>query len=375
MTASSVLPLFNLAPQLEPHEEELLQRLRETLQSRQFILGDAVIHFEEDFARWLQVDHAVAVNSGTDALTIALVALGIGPGDEVILPALTFVATAESIIHAGARAVFADIDAATFTIDPETIAEQINERTRAILAVHLYGQGADMQHLHDLATRHNLILIEDVAQACGARTQGKLLGSWGHASAFSFFPTKNLGALGDAGMLVTHDEEVARRARELRNHGQTSRGQHRMVGYNSRMDSFQGAVLRQRLPLLTEWNNQRAAIAEQYARRLAGVPGVTRPATAPGNTHVYQLYTIRVPVDRREHIQATLNQAGIETGIYYPTPICRLAPYQHLQRPLPATEAATREVLSLPMWPGLSESDVDRVCSTLKIAVESANSS
>lgn len=368
MSKIDPIPLFNLAPEIDSYEEEMLAGIRQVLRSHEFTLGSAVARFEGEFAAWLGVESAVAVNSGTDALLFALKAAGIGPGDEVILPAFTFVATLEAVIHAGAKPVFADIDPQTFTLDPNDVAAQINERTGAIIAVHLYGQGADLLPLRAVADRHGLKLIEDVAQACGAHAHERALGTWGEAAAFSFYPTKNLGALGDAGMMVTNDPAIAEYARKLRNHGQISRGDHRLVGYNSRMDGIQGAVLSQRLRHLNEWNVKRADIAHAYGARLADIEGLAPPVVRPGNSHVFQLYTVRVPAPRRQAIQDSLREAGVETGIYYPTPLYRLPPYQAFQRPLPVTEAAAMEVLSLPMWPSMSPDAIDRVCDAVRKA-------
>ena len=287
------------------------------------------------------------MNSGTDALVIALRALGIGPGDEVITTPFTFFATPESISNVGATPVFVDIDERTFNIDPALIEPAITERTKAIVPVHLYGQACDMDPIMDIARRHDLRVIEDVAQAMGGAYQGRKLGTIGDAAALSFFPTKNLGGFGDGGMVVTDDDGVAEQARMLRTHGAKRKYANEVLGYNSRLDELQAAMLRVKLPHLDAFNDGRRAAAARYDELLADVPGVTTPFVAPGVHHVFHQYTVRIADGRRDVVAKQLDDAGVQTMIYYPVPSDALPVYG--LEPLPRSAAAAGEVLSLPM--------------------------
>ncbi len=343
--------------------------LHRAVESAHFILGPEVEAFEEEFAAFCGVEHAIGVASGTAALFLALAALDIGPGDEVITTPFSFFATASTIVHRGARPVFVDVDERTYNLDPERVEGAITSRTRAIIAVHLFGHPAEMAPLRDIARKHQLWLIEDAAQAHGASYRGKRVGSLGDIACFSFYPAKNLGAYGDAGAIVTDDPELARRLRRLRNHGQEGRYNHVDLGFAERMDGIQAAVLRAKLPYLEERNRVRRALAMRYNAHLADLD-IGLPYEAPHVEHVYHCYTIRVP--RRDVIRKHLHVHGIATAIHYPRPL-------HLQPALtylgygpgsfPIAEQLAREVLSLPMYPELSPEDQDEVIAALQEAV------
>jgi len=334
--------------------------MREVCQQGDFILGPAVERFETDFAAYIGARHAIGVASGLDAIELALRGHGIGPGDEVITVANTFIATVLAILAAGARPVLVDADPESYNIDPAAVRAAITPRTRAIVPVHLYGQPADLDATTALARQHNLVLVEDAAQAHGARYKGRRIGLFGHAAAFSFYPSKNLGAYGDGGMVVTNDDAVADRIRVLRNCGQRVKYHHPVVGMNSRLDTVQAAVLRVKLQHLDDWNSARRRHAAAYSERLAG--RVHTPATMADVEHVFHLYVIET--DRRDALQDSLKRQEIQTGIHYPVPI-------HLQEAcanlgykmgdFPVTERAAGRILSLPMYPELSAEQIDAV--------------
>jgi dTDP-4-amino-4,6-dideoxygalactose transaminase len=306
----------------------------------------------------------VGVASGTDALHLALLAAGIGPGDEVITSTFTFIATAEAIVYVGARPVFVDIDPATFNLDVGQVEAAVTERTRAILPVHLYGQPAELAPLAALCETRGLRLVEDCAQSFGARYRGRMTGAWGDLGCFSFFPSKNLGCYGDGGMVVTDDDQLAERLRMLRNHGSRERYYHEEIGYNSRLDAMQAVVLRAKLKHIDRFNRQRQENAARYTRQLQDSAIVT-PAVADGCGHVYHQYTIRVP--ERERSRSALAAAGIASAIYYPVPLHHQQAFAacRAETSLPVAEQAAAQVLSLPMYPELSEQQIDRVCRTL----------
>ncbi len=348
------IPMLDLSQEIDALWQDLNEAIQRVLRSGQFILGPEVEAFEREVAAYLGVKHAIGVNSGTDALMIGLRALGVGPGDEVITTPFTFFATAEAISNVGATPVFVDIDPKTFNIDPARIEERITPRTKAILPVHLYGQAADMDPILDLARRHGLKVLEDVAQAFGGSYKGKKLGTLGDAGAFSFFPSKNLGAYGDGGLIATDDGAVAEMARMLRVHGSRRKYYNEMVGYNSRLDSLQAAILRVKLPRLDRLNEARRQVARRYTEALAGLPGVEVPVEAPYAQHVYHQYTLRIIDGRRDQVQKRLAEAGIATMIYYPVPLHRLPVYAGVDCACPEAERAASEVLSLPIWPKIS---------------------
>lgn len=335
------------------------------LRSGWYVLGPQVRAFEEEFAAWLGVAAAAGVASGTDALLLALLAGGVTAGDEVIVPSHTAVATATAVTLAGATPVFVDIRPDSFTLDPAAVTAAITPRTRAILAVHLYGQMADLATLLPLAESRGLLLIEDCAQAHGARQQGRLAGSVGHIACFSFYPTKNLGAAGDGGLVAANRPDLIERVRVLRQYGWRTRYVSDSVGMNSRLDELQAALLRVKLHRLNDWNRQRQALAARYEEGLAG-SAVRTPSVAAGNQHVYHLYVVRCT--QRAALQAHLTQHGIETAIHYPVPIHRQAAYQRLAPAfgLPETERAASEILSLPIYPQLPAAHIDHVVRAIR---------
>jgi dTDP-4-amino-4,6-dideoxygalactose transaminase len=332
------------------------------LEESQFIGGEAVEQFEQAWATYCGVPHAVGVANGTDALQLTLTALDIGPGDEVIVPANTFVASAEAVVLAGATPRFADVSPRTLLPSADEVEAALTSRTRALIVVHLYGQMPDMDELCRTADRAGILLIEDAAQAHGASWRGRRAGSIGHAGCFSFYPGKNLGAFGDAGAVVTADADLARRIRSLRDHGRVpgSHYRHDLVGTNSRLDALQAVVLTAKLAWLDAWNEARRSIAAQYRSKLSCAP-IRLVEEEQGSRGVYHLAVARIP--DRERIQRELRAMGIQTAIHYPIPCHQQAPYMRFaDRPLPVSEAAAREVLSLPMFPHMGEDQVASVC-------------
>jgi dTDP-4-amino-4,6-dideoxygalactose transaminase len=341
----------------------LLSAASRVLDSGHFILGPELAAFETEVSGALGEVYAVGCASGTDALVLALRAFEIGAGAEVIVPAFTFAATAEAVVLAGATPVFADIEPDTFSIDPGSVAALVGPRTRAIVPVHLFGQCARMEPLHELADRFSLRIVEDAAQAIGARWRGRAAGTLGHAAAFSFFPTKNLGAAGDGGLVTTPDADVAQRLRALRVHGQTRRGTYETIGLNSRLDEMHAAILRAKLPHLDAWNERRRATAARYRAAIRS-RALTPPRELEGARHVYNQFTVRAP--RREELRARLEANGIGSAIYYPAAVHAQPAYARWARgPLPAAERAAREVLSLPVHPWLAEDEIERVAGAL----------
>jgi len=353
-----VIPYLDLKAQYEPIKEEIKAALERTLDSTQFVLGKEVAGFEADFARFCRTEHAVAVNSGTSALHCALVAAGIGPGDEVITTPFTFVATVASILYAGAKPVLVDIDPVTFNIDPAKVEAAITKNTKALLPVHLYGQCADMDPLLDLAKKHDLIVIEDAAQAHGAEYKGRRTGTMGDMACFSFYPGKNLGAYGEGGAVVTNNADLDKRLRMLRDWGQEKKGFHDLAGFNFRMSGFQGAVLGVKLKYLEEWTEARRTKAMAYDELLRD-SDVTTPIALSHNRHVYHVYAVRT--DDRDGLKQKLVDAGIGCGVHYPIPVHLQKAYTSLGYPegsLPNAEAAANEVLSLPIYPELPEEGI-----------------
>lgn len=354
------VPLLDLRAQFQAIRDEVMPALLEVIESQHFIMGDAVRRFEADIAAFCGTRHAVACASGTDALLLSLRALDLKPGDEVITTTFTFFATAGAIHNAAGRPVFVDIDPATFNLRADLVAAAITPRTRAILPVHLFGQMAPMEELLPLARKHGLALIEDAAQAIGARRKvdggWHLAGQLGTTGAFSFFPSKNLGAWGDGGMVTTQDDALAARLARLRTHGGAKEYAHDEVGYNSRLDTLQAAVLRAKLPHLAQWNAARRSRAACYSEGLAQVAGVQPPVVDRANEHIFHQYTIRA--ERRDALQAHLRDRGIGSKVYYPVPLhlqpC-FAGLGHAAGQFPAAERAAAEVLSLPIYPELTD--------------------
>ncbi|MCC3762780.1 DegT/DnrJ/EryC1/StrS family aminotransferase [Glycomyces sp. TRM65418] len=347
-------------PPAKPHigEAEIEAAVR-VLRSGMVVQGPEVAAFEDEFAKIAGTGECVAVNSGTSALQLALLAMGVGPGDEVIVPSFSFAASANAVRLVGADPVFADIEPGSFCIDPEHAASLIGPKTVAIMPVHLYGHPADMTRLTALAERHDLRIIEDACQAHGAQVDGRPVGSFGTAGTFSFYPTKNMHAL-EGGMVSTDDPKLARTLRLLRNQGMEARYQNEIVGANMRMTDVSAAIGRVQLTQLPEWTERRIRNAARLDAGLAGVEGVVVPPVSPGARHIYHQYTVRVPRGRDAALEQ-LKAAGIGSAVYYPIPIHRLAPYAHLGAALPETDRAAAEVLSLPVHPSLSDDDLDRV--------------
>jgi dTDP-4-amino-4,6-dideoxygalactose transaminase len=356
MSAAVRVPLLDLAPQLDAIWDELNQAVQKVLRSAHYILGPEVSGLERDVARYLGVAHAIGCNSGTDALVIALRALGLGPGDEVITTPFTFFATAEAISQVGAEPVFVDVNPETMNLDPALAERAITPRTRALLPVHLFGRPCDMGALLDLARSRGLKVVEDCAQSFGARWRGQSTGSLGDLGCFSFFPSKNLSCCGDGGLIATDDDRLAEAARALRTHGSRRKYHNEALGYNSRLDELQAAILRVKLPHLDRWNAGRRRVAETYRRLLQGHPDILLPEPAEG--HVFHQYTVRIPDRDREWIRARLAEEGVETMVYYPVPCHRLGPYRqsHAGTRCPRAETLCGEVLSLPIWPELDPS-------------------
>ena len=352
------VPFLDLARETQRLRSELDAAIGRVVASGRYILTAEIESFERAFAEFCGVGFVVGVGSGTDAITIALLAAGIQPGDEVITAPNTCIPTIVGIERAGAVPVLADVDPRTYTLDPEQVERRITPRTRAIVPVHLYGQPADLTALGEVADRHDLVLVEDCAQSHGARWDGRPTGSFGLAAAFSFYPTKNLGALGDAGAVVTSDEGVAERARLLRNYGERGRFEHVLHGFNSRLDALQAAVLQAKLGHLEAANDRRRRLAKRYDGLLADTPLVT-PVTADGAEHVFHLYVVQV--DQRDAFRATLDAAGIGTAVQYPTPVHRQPAYRDLDVPggFPEAERLTERVVSLPLSPDHSDAEID----------------
>lgn len=346
------IPLIDFKAEYKAIEKEIDAAVKEILQSGQYILGPVVKEFEEQVAAYCGVKYAVGVASGSDALILALRALGIGPGDEVITTPFTFVATAHAILHCGARPVFVDIDPENFNINPDLIELAVTAKTKAVIPVHLFGHPADMDPIKKIARKFNLYVLEDAAQAFGARYKGKKVGSLGDLGCFSFFPTKNLGGYGDGGMVVTDNPEIAERLEILRRQGCRQKYLAEALGYNSRLDSLQAAILKVKLKYVDQWNEKRREIAHNYNDLLAN-SGVRTPKEAEYAYHVYHQYTIRV--SNRDNLRQLLLEKGIETGIYYPAPIHKQKAYVSLwpYLVLEESERASQEVLSLPIWPSL----------------------
>lgn len=363
------VPLLDLVAQYRSIQPEIDEAIRKVLEAGQFILGPNVGALEQEVATYLGTKHAVGVASGTDALVLALRALEIEPGDEVIVPAYTFFATAGAVMLVGATPVFVDIKLDTYCLDIQQVAERITERTKAIIPVHLYGHPADMAPLMELAQSYGLKVIEDNAQAFGAEYYNRKTGSFGDVGCLSFFPSKNLGAYGDGGMVVTNDDQVAGRVRMLRTHGWRKKYYPEMLGYNSRLDELQAAILRVNLRHLDEWNQRRRDLAQQYTQQLANLE-VGLPYNAPYATHVYHLYMICV--SDRERVQRVLKEQGIASAVYYPQPLHLTKPCQSLgyrKGIFPVAEQASEETLAIPLYPEMAPAEVQSVVAALQEAV------
>jgi dTDP-4-amino-4,6-dideoxygalactose transaminase len=369
---SEAIPALDLKAQYASIREEIRAAVDAVLDNQHFILGPEVKALEDEIALYLGTRFGVGLASGTDALILALRACDVGPGDEVICPSFTFIATADGISLLGGTPVFVDIDPATFTMDPSKIEASITSRTKAIIPVHLYGQAAEMEAILEIARRKGLRIIEDNAQAIGATCNGKKVAGLGDIGCLSFFPSKNLGCCGDGGMVVTHSEVLTKRLRSLRSHGSVKKYFSEEQGWNSRLDELQAAIVRVKLRHLDSWSSKRREKAALYDSLLKDVPGVQVPTVASWASHVYHQYTIRVA--RRDHLQSFLANRGIASTVYYPTPIHLQPIYKSLgYKPgdFPETERAAAEVLSLPIYPELTEEQIQRVADTIAEAVRS----
>ena len=367
------VPFLDLRAQHDPLRAELLAAIGEVIDRSAFAGGPMVAQLEEDFAAYCQTGVAVGVGSGTEALWLALLAQGIGPGDEVITVPNTFMATAEAISYCGAKPVFVDVDEQTYTLDPRQLERAITPRTKAVIPVHLFGQMADMDPIMEIAQRHCLMVIEDACQAHGAEYKGRRAGSIGHAGCYSFYPGKNLGAWGEAGAVVTNDRALAAKIRILRDHGQETKYHHSCIGWNARMDGIQAAVLRVKLKGLDHGNAARRAHARRYDELLSGLEHLAVPPAAEYGVHVYHLYVVRVP--ERDRILQALAQRGIACGIHYPKPVHLQGAYRSLGLGLgsfPVAERCAGEFLSLPMFPELTPTQVETVARELKAVLPRA---
>lgn len=363
-----MIPMVDLKSQYHALKDEIDQAVADVLESCAFILGPQVQAFEREAANYLGVKHALGCASGTDALHLALRASGIGPGDEVITSPFTFIATAEAICYVGAKPVFVDIEPRTFNIDPEAVAAAITPKTRAIMPVHLFGQPVDMPALSALCERHDLLLIEDCAQSFGATIGGRQTGSIGISAGFSFFPSKNLGCYGDGGLVATSSDTVADQVRMLRNHGSEVRYYHDVIGYNSRLDEMQAAILRVKLRRLDEFNRERRRVAHRYSELMADLPVATPHEDGLG-VHVYHQYTVLS--ERRDVVMAALQQAGIASAIYYPVPLHRQNVFAGdcAELALPVAESVAARCFSLPIYPELEDGQIVHIVDVIRAAL------
>jgi dTDP-4-amino-4,6-dideoxygalactose transaminase len=363
-----MIPMVNLKAQYAEIKDEIERGLAQTIDNCAFILGPNVQAFEQECADYLGVKHAIGVASGTDALHLALIAEGIGAGDEVITTPFTFIATAEAIKYVGAVPVFVDIDPRTFNIAPEAIVKAITARTKAVMPVHLFGQPADMVQIMQICQEHKLILIEDCAQSFGASVNGKQTGSMGHAAGFSFFPSKNLGAFGDGGLVVTHSDETAATLKQLRNHGSNVRYYHDIIGYNSRLDEMQAVILRAKLKRIDQYNEGRRRVAHLYSELMAGLP-ITTPLENSLGVHVYHQYTLLS--ERRDDIMQALQAQQIACAVYYPVPLHQQNAFKEECEGLvlPVTETVAANCFSLPICPFLKEDSIKEIVAVIASVV------
>ncbi len=364
-----MIPFVDLKSQYDSIKDKIDEAIQNVLNNTSFIMGEELKKFEEEYALFCDVKYAIGVANGSDALILALKACSIGEGDEVITTPHTFIATAEAISNVGGKIVFVDIDPKTYTIDISKIKEKINERTKAIIPVHLYGQFSDMEPIMELAKKYNLKIIEDAAQAHGAEYKGEKVGSIGDVACFSFYPGKNLGAYGDAGMITTNDGEIAEKVKLLRNHGRiTKKYEHEIEGYSSRLDNLQAAILRVKLKYLNEWNDMRRSNAKKYNELLSNIDGIITPYEADYAKHVYHLYVIRTEKGR-DKLREELKSKGIATGIHYPIPL-HLQPayrsFEFKEGDFPVTEKASQEILSLPMFAELNDEQIEEIVELIK---------
>jgi dTDP-4-amino-4,6-dideoxygalactose transaminase len=367
------IPMLDLTKNYFKNRQKILNAIDEVLSSGQCILGPKVYEFESKIANYLKVNHAIGVNSGTDALKIALKALDFKKGDEIITTPFTFIATAETIIEIGATPVFVDIRLDDFNIDPTLIPSKITSKTKAILVVHLFGLPCRMNEISKICEKYSLFLIEDVAQAFGAKYDNKFVGQFGDIACYSFYPTKNLFTYGDGGLITTNNDNLNSICRLLRNHGIKQNYEGDFFGYNSRLDSIHAAILLAHLPLITKWNNSRRKIAQIYNDNLKNIPDIITPKEINNTTHVYSVYTIRVLNNKRDYIKQALHSRNIMSNIYYPKPLHLTKPFSFLKYKsgdFPNAELASTQVLSLPIYPNMPIQHIKLICNTIKDALK-----
>jgi dTDP-4-amino-4,6-dideoxygalactose transaminase len=365
LQSAESIPLVDLKAQYADIRGEVDAAISRVVSNADFILGSEVEAFESDYARYCEAEHAVGLDSGLSALELGMRALGIGPGDEVITPAHSFIASSSAISFTGATPIWVDMDPKTYNIDPRQIEAAITKRTKAIMPVHLYGQAADLDPVLDIARRHNLLVVEDACQAHGARYKGRRVGSFGHFGAFSFYPGKNLGAYGDAGILVTNDADLAAKVRMMRNYGQRKKYDHVYLAWNRRLDTIQAAVLRVKLPHLDGWNAARRRHASVYDELLADA-GLQLPSVMDGSEHVFHLYVVQS--EKRDELMRHLESHGVHSGIHYPIPIHLQEAYRDRgvgRGRFPVSEAAAPRLLSLPMYSELTEQQLSRIAESV----------
>jgi dTDP-4-amino-4,6-dideoxygalactose transaminase len=363
------VPFTDFSEQYQTIKGKIEPGLKAVFEKGNFILGEEQIAFEQEFAAFCDTKYSVGVNSGTDALYMALGALEIGPGDEVIIPTYTFIATALCISYTGAKPVFCDIEEETYNIDPQKLEEIITDRTKAIIPVHLYGQAANMDEINAIAKKRNIAIVEDACQAHGATYNGKKTGSLGDIGCFSFYPTKSLGAFGDAGIVVTNSKKIFDKVGMLRDYGRKGRYEHQIKGFNSRMDTIQAVILSAKLEHLPEWNRMRNAHAAYYNELLQDVPGIVLPTIQKNRTHVFQTYAVRVP--NRDKVLEAMKDKGVSVLIHYPIPVHLQEAYADAggkKGDFPIAEQVCKEILSLPMYPHMNNEQIEYVCASLKEA-------
>lgn len=361
------VPFLDLKIQYQSLKDEIHAELARVMENTAFAGGSFVAAFENDFAKFCGSKYAIGVGNGTDALWLSLLAIGVGPGDEVITVPNTFIATAEAISYCGATPVFVDIEEGSYNMDPKLLEKAITKKTKAIIPVHIFGQPVDLDPILEIARARNIPVIEDACQAHGSEYKGKKAGTFGITGCFSFYPGKNLGAYGEAGAVITDNQQIADRIKMLRDHGQSQKYYHDGIGWNARMDGFQGAVLKVKLPHLPKWNDLRRSHAAAYTKGLEGVRGLITPQEQSYAKHIYHIYAVRVK--EREKFMAALNEAGVSSGIHYPIPVHLQKAYESLglkQGSFPVAEKCAAEFVSLPMFPELSTAQVAHVVETVK---------
>ncbi len=357
------VPFFDLKRQSQAIKCEVLEKFEEVIDNTAFSSGPFVEEFEDAFGKYLGIEHVVALNSGTSALHLSMIALGIGRDDEVILPSLTFVATAWAVVYVGAKPVFVDVQPDTWQIDPDEVRKRITKKTKAIIGVHIYGQPFNVEEILDIAKENGLYLVEDAAQAHGATFKGKKVGTFGDIGTFSFYPSKNLGSWGEGGAIATHDGNIARRVKILRNQGSEVKYEHVEVGYNMRMTGFQGALLSIKLKYLDAWNERRRMIARRYMKEIDN-PKISFQKVVEGGEGVYHLFVVKV--DDRKEFTRYLESKGVGYALHYPKPVHKQKPFLHLNFKLPITEELCEKIVSIPMFPEMTDEEVDYVIDVLR---------